>query len=172
MLSSPCHEVHVLAASISSPRLYRSLFPSTFKIRKVKLQLLIRCASYNCLPICRTPVVYSSDLRHGENPVPRCTSTPDQPTLLLQFSIPSLYSRDLTCDAQSKKTFKGTLTRHVSGTEGYVRSGRPHLLKDRALTACEALHVIQLVQCTSATVPVYYANVVCPRGDHTQLSAY
>ena len=54
-------------------------------------------------------MVYSSDLRHGENPVPRCTSTPDQPTLLLQFSIPSLYSRDLTCDAQSKKLSRAPL---------------------------------------------------------------
>jgi hypothetical protein len=52
-----------------------------------------------------------------------------------------------------------------------MRSGRPHLLKDHTFTACEALHVIQLVQCTSATVPVY-ANVFCPRADHTQLTTY
>jgi hypothetical protein len=44
------------------------------------------------------------------------------------------------------KAFKATLTRYVSGTEaGHVRSGRPRLLKDCILTACEALHVIQLV---------------------------
>jgi hypothetical protein len=52
---------------------------------------------------------------------------------------------------------------------GHVRSGRPHLSKDCTFAACEALHVIQLVQYTSTTAPVY-ANVVCPRGDHSQLS--
>jgi hypothetical protein len=63
---NPCHEAHMLlAASISSPRLYRSLFPSTFNIRTLQLQLLIRCAIHYCLTIGRTPVVYSSDLRHG-----------------------------------------------------------------------------------------------------------
>jgi hypothetical protein len=72
---------------------------------------------------------------------------------------------------QKVKAFKATLTRHVSGTEaGHVRPGRPRLLIDCILTACEALHVIQLVnRYTSATVPVY-ANVACPRGNHTQLS--
>jgi hypothetical protein len=50
-----CHEAHVLAASVSSPRLCRSLFTSTINIRKVQLQLPIRCATYSCLPICRTP---------------------------------------------------------------------------------------------------------------------
>jgi len=76
-----CHEAHVLAANVSSPRLYSSLYTSTINIRTVQLQLLIRCATLLFTDL-QDIVVYSSDLRYGTNPVPRRSSTPDQPTLL------------------------------------------------------------------------------------------
>jgi hypothetical protein len=50
-----CHETHVLAASVSSPRLHRSSYTATINNRKVQLQLLIRCVIHSSLLICRTP---------------------------------------------------------------------------------------------------------------------